>query len=77
MEKKNAAAAAAAAAGGSGGAAAAVASAINISLQAGWQISVSAEVVRAVAFVFRLLTVTTSSGLSPARVVTSFIVGSF
>ena len=46
-------------------------------LQAGWQISVSADVVRAVALVFRLLTVTTSSGFSPARVVTSFVLGSF
>jgi len=46
-------------------------------LQAGWQISVSAEVVRAVALVFRLLTVTTSSSLSPARVVICFVLGSF
>jgi len=46
-------------------------------LQAGWQISVSAEVVRAVALVFPLLAVTTSSSVSPARVVTCFVLGSF
>jgi hypothetical protein len=43
-------------------------------LQVWWQVSLSAQVsfVRAMALVCRLLAVTTSSGLSPARVVTSF-----
>ena len=42
-------------------------------LQAGWEIPFSAEVVRAVVLVCRLLSVTTFSGLSPASVVTSFV----
>jgi hypothetical protein len=57
--------------GGIGGGGGDVASAIVFSvLQAGWQILVSAKFVGAVALVCRLLTVTTFSGLSPARVVT-------
>ena len=42
-------------------------------LQAGWQVSVDVWFVRPVALVYRLLAVTTASGLCPARVVTSFV----
>jgi hypothetical protein len=44
-------------------------------LQAGWQFSITAEVsfVRELALVCRLLAVTTSSDLSHAHVVTSFV----
>ena len=44
-------------------------------LQVGWQFFVSAKVsfVKVVALVCRLLAVTTNSGLSPAHMVTSFV----